>query len=450
MRILQVNTSDVGGGAEGSAWNLFQAYRKRGHESWLAVGFKRSSDPDVLEIPRPKPSALRPRVYEGMARMITPMEAILPGVWRGRHWLNILASGPMGVDLELGREHFHYPGTYRLLRLSPSRPDIVHIHNLHGYYFDLRALPWLSRQAPVVLNLRDSWPLGGHCAHPLGCERWQTGCGRCPHLEVYPGLKRDGTAYNWRRKRAIYARSRLFVTTASQWLMDRVRKSMLSGADYRVIPNGIDLSVFCPGEKGAARRQLGLPADAKIVMMTAHNSWKDLSAMEAALASVSAPGPLLFVCIGKARDEKPLGQGHAIYPPFIKDPNVMAQYYRAADVFFLVSKEEAFGKTLVEAMACGVPVVAAAVGGVPEVVSDGEGGFLLEREDIAGMSRAIERLLRDDPLRAGISIAAAQRGRQFSLDKQADAFLAWYAEILACDVPKPGAIGNPSGKESAQ
>ncbi len=444
MRILQVNTSDIGGGAEGSAWNLFQEYRRRGHESWLAVGFKRSNDPNVFEMPRPRPPVFRARVYGGMAKMIVPVERVLPGVWRARHWLNIAAAGPSTLDMELGREHFHYPGTYRLLRLTPARPEIIHIHNLHGYYFDLCALPRLSRQAPVILNLRDSWPLGGHCAHPLDCDRWQIGCGHCPHLEIYPGLKRDGTAYNWRRKRVIYSRSRLYVATASQWLMDRVKKSMLKGVGYRVIPNGIDMSIFCPGDKVAARKQLCLPPDAKIVMMTAHNSWKDLPAMEAALAKVTAGGPLLFVCIGKKREEKGIGAGRAIYPAFITDPKVMAQDYLAADVFFLVSKEEAFGKTLVEAMACGVPVVAAAVGGVPEVIGDGESGFLFRREDVAGMGQAIGRLLEDSALRSRMSAAAEIRGRHFSLDKQADAFLSWYAEIVEQENRKSESLNVPS------
>jgi glycosyltransferase involved in cell wall biosynthesis len=133
-----------------------------------------------------------------------------------------------------------------------------------GRYFDLRWLPWLSRQLPVILNLRDTWALSGHCAGFQGCERWKTGCGRCPDLDIYPPLERDTTAANWSRKARIYARSRLYVTAPSQWMMDQIAQSMLHAAKSKLISNGIDIETFRPADRDYARRALDLPPDGVI------------------------------------------------------------------------------------------------------------------------------------------------------------------------------------------
>src|SRR5207248_4324578 len=141
-------------------------------------------------------------------------------------------------DYHAGREDFHFPGTRRLLTLTAERPDVVHAHNLHGGYFDLRALPSLSAQVPLILTLHDAWMLSGHCAHSFDCERWRTGCGHCPDLTIFPAIERDATAYNWRRKRSIYSKSKLYISAPSRWLMQRVEDStlQLGAKECRVIP----------------------------------------------------------------------------------------------------------------------------------------------------------------------------------------------------------------------
>ena len=116
------------------------------------------------------------------------------------------------------------------MTLRVSGPSVIHCHNLHSGYFDLRALPWLSRVAPVVLTLHDAWLLSGHCAHSFGCDRWKNGCGACPDLSIPPAIAKDGTAANWKRKRRIFERSQLYVVTPSQWMMDRAQQSILAPA----------------------------------------------------------------------------------------------------------------------------------------------------------------------------------------------------------------------------
>src|SRR5690606_25400666 len=211
------------------------------------------------------------------------------------------------------------------------------------------------------------WLLSGHCAHSLDCERWRTGCGDCPYLDVYPAVRRDETAYNWQRKRDIYRQSRLHITAPSQWLMDRIYDSMLQGVDYRVIPNGIDLARFAPGSREEARSRLGLPQQAKIVLFDAHSAFKDFETVVGALGSVEAADTsLIFICLGRLGEDRRLGDGRLVLPGFVGDPDDLVAYYRAADVYVHAAKAEAFGKSVTEAMACGLPVVATAVGGIPE------------------------------------------------------------------------------------
>ncbi|HVX31203.1 MAG TPA: glycosyltransferase, partial [Nitrolancea sp.] len=279
--VLQVNAFDAGGGAARVASNLAEAARARGHDGWLAVGTKRSDDPHVILISDPRRAGAWSHFWwrlEEAAKDQTDANAEPPARARVARAL----ASPRGfLDYWRGIEDFHYPRSKELLALTARPPNIVHLHNLHGGYFDLRLLPHLSRLVPLVATLHDAWLLSGHCAHSLDCERWLTGCGACPDLTIYPAIRRDATAGNWRRKRAIYAQSRLFVATPSQWLMRKVEQSILAPAvaEARVIPNGVDLSIFRPGDRQAARAELGIPQDAHVLVFAANvirdNVWKD-------------------------------------------------------------------------------------------------------------------------------------------------------------------------------
>lgn len=436
MHILQVNTSDAGGGAEGSAWNLFQAYRSRGHESWLAVGYKRGTNPNVIEISRDQGRSQWAQWLYWIPRQMQVRR--LKGAGKVRQVLMPFAEPYRFLERLRGHEDFNYPGTWDLLNLAPEKPDIIHLHNLHGGYFDLRSLPWLSQQVPVILNMRDAWPLTGHCAHFLDCQRWQEGCGDCPYLNIYPALWQDGTAYNWRRKRDIYAQSRLYVTAPSQWLIEQAQQSMLEAIEYRVIPNGIDLDVFSPGDKGDARRQLGLPVNSKIVLFAAqharNNPYKDFTTIERAMSIIGSDRQsdrVLFVCLGSKGQERQLGNVRAQFVGFESDPERVAQYYRAADLFVHAARAEAFGKTVVEAQACGTPVVATAVGGIPELIEDGVTGFLTPIENPSAMATRVMHVLNNEELRRRMSAKAAKSVSQFSLQRQVDAFLDWYRQLAS-------------------
>lgn len=461
MNILQVCPSDKAGGAEAVAYALFNAYAQRGHSSRLAVAEKRGKSPDVISLGYQKTpwQALWTRVS---ARLATKAGVIF-GAGRASALASNIAYARDRLTWKLGFENFHFPNTRRLLRLTSEKPDIVHAHNLHGAflpaggYFDLRQLPELSAQTPFVLTLHDAWLLSGHCAHSFDCERWKTGCGHCPDLTIYPTLGRDGTAFNWERKRDIYQRSRLYVATPCEWLMHKVRQSMLAPAvvGARVIPNGVDLEVFCPGDMIAARTELGLPADAFVMLFAANsirnNPWKDYNAVRAAVAQLGqAQRNIIFVALGENGDTEHLGSAEIRFVPFESDSTRVARFYRAADVYLHAARADTFPNTVLEALACGTPVIATAVGGIPEQVKswwdcashEAHGtreatGILVTPGDTPGLARAIEALRDDTVVRRQLGEnAAADARKRFDLQRQADDYLQWYQEILASAQPE--------------
>jgi len=408
LAVLQVSTYDLIGGAERVAWNLFQTYRQRGHASWLAVGTKLGTDPDVFLIPGHGRDGLSARLAKALDRM-------------------------------LGIEDFRFPGTRQLLNATERRPDVVHCHNLHGGYFDLRALAWLSRQLPVVVTLHDAWLLSGHCAHSFDCGRWRTGCGRCPDLTIEPAIRRDATGYNWRRKRRVFRASRLCVATPCRWMMEKVKQSMLAPAilEAQVIPNGVDLSTFHPAHKEQARSALGIPVEALVVLFAAtavrQNTWKDYPTVRAGVALTAGQlheREVVFIALGQEGPAERIGSAGVRFVPYQTDPEAVARYYQAADVYVHAARADTFPNTVLEALACGTPVVGTAVGGIPEQIEDGRNGYLVPMGDAPALAERLTRLLSDDGLRRGMGIQATDGARRrFDVSRQADAYLGWYRRL---------------------
>jgi len=440
LRILQVNTSDTGGGAAQVALSLHQAYRQMGHASWLAVGYKWEQTPYAITIPDSTPS-------NGWRKTWYTIGDAVSRLGRGDHGavgigrrLRRFAEPRHFLDWWRGIEDFNAPETWRLLELPPEPPDLLHCHRLHSFPFDLRALPHLSERIPTVLTLHDAWMLSGHCGQSFDCERWKTGCGECPDLSIHPPIRRDATAFNWGRKQEIYARSRLYVATPSHWLMRKVKQSILAPAirEARVISNGVDRSVFRPASRENARSRLGLPGNARILLFAAtplrSNVSKDFETVRAAGARVAErlkDEQVVVVALGEDAPPERSGRALVRFVPFERSPQNVASFYQAADVYVHASMAETFGLAIAEAMACGVPVVATIVGGIPEVVDDGQTGLLVPPRDPAAMADAIERLLTDEALHRSCATRAAEKAAErYDLRLQALAYLDWYREIL--------------------
>ena len=170
--------------------------------------------------------------------------------------------------------------TGRLIeKIKEYNPDIIHLHNIHGFYLDVEELfRYLKGSGkPVVWTLHDCWSFTGHCAHfdYIGCMKWKTGCGNCPQYQsVYPyALFKDNTASNYQRKKAAFTGvPSLTVVTPSRWLAGYARESYLGEYPVQVIPNGIALDKFHPVEKGL-RKKLGF--EGKYILLGVASMWEE-------------------------------------------------------------------------------------------------------------------------------------------------------------------------------
>lgn len=446
MNILQVNTTDQGGGAEKVAVDLWGAYRGLGYGSWLAVGRRNLDESSVFKIPEEATSSVVARLAIGVRPLFGSSVEGSGSGFLGRR-LDDLARFPAPFDKWLGVEDFNFPGSWRVLDLPPAAPDIVHLHNLHGRYFDLRFLPELSRRIPVAMTLHDVWTMTGHCAYTLGCERWESGCGACPDLSIFPAVRRDRTHQNWRRKRDIYKASRIYVATPSRWLMNKVERSMLAPAVAlpRVIHNGVDLSLFRPGDKRDARRRHDVPEDASVLVFASRrvkeHRFKDYPTLRDAISRAAARMSnqrLIFLAIGEDAPDERVGRAEIRFIPYLGDPSAVASVYQAADLYLHAARIEAenFPLAVLEALACGLPVVATAVGGIPEQVEDlsldpdRATGALAPPGDADSLATAIVALLENEELRCRLAGNARRDAeRRFGLEQQTQAYLEWYGAM---------------------
>jgi glycosyltransferase involved in cell wall biosynthesis len=436
MRILVISTFDIGGGAEKIAFDLSRSYLERGHDVRLMVRFKRTSYDWVVEF-NPYESLKRggsvPQRLETWIRSLPQFR----GQYRLVDWIRRSAYPMRWVHKLRGIEDFNYASPKLLLSNSLWKPEVIHAHNLHGDYFDLRSLRELSREMPIVWTLHDAWILSGHCAYFIDCMKWTTGCGHCPDLDRAPKVFGDQTERNLKRKLDIYRSSTLNLATPSKWLMNCVVNAGINAASNRVIEYGVDTRIFRPADRSEARKSVGIPADAFVCLFVAfggksNNPYKDYVTVEKAIEEVTGmigPTKIVFICIG-GEPESPRGAGYH-YIPFIKDPSTLAKYYQAANVLLHAANADNFPCVIIEALACGTPVIATDVGGISEQIDHDGTGFLVPRHDSHAMACHITEMVFHPELSQAIGAKASAIARtRFDLERQANDYLMWFNELL--------------------
>lgn len=320
-----------------------------------------------------------------------------------------------------------------------QQADILHLHNLHGDYFNLWSLPLLSALKPTVWTLHDMHPLTGHCAYSLGCQRWlpETGCGECPSLSAYPRLWRDTTRQLWQDKHAIYAHSSLYLVTPSVWLQRLAEKSLLKEQPLVCIPNGADTSIYHPQDQREARRLLGLPQDALLVGGCADgglaNPWKGGRYVQETVLKLKKYFPSLqFLNIGvKSIPEELQNADWVHHIPYVHEPAQLARLYAALDLLLYPTLADNHPLVCIESLCCGTPIVGFATGGVPEIVRDGLDGLLVPTREGTALIKAATTLLQDADLRKKMGKeAAASAAQRFNLTLFAQRYEKAYEEAL--------------------
>ncbi len=344
-----------------------------------------------------------------------------------------------GAGRRVGLQYLWYPSGRRIL----SHPwvktaSIIQIYNTHGGYLSHRLLPDLVARAPVVWRLSDMWAMTGHCAYAGPCGRWRDGCGSCPDLERYPAIPIDTTALLWRIKQRTYATAHPTIVAPSRWLETLARQSPLfAGSTVEHIDTGVDTTVYRPIDKASARAVLGLESDARLLLFSAHvvddDERKGSATAIAALNQVPPRENLAIALLGLGGESWVGKLPHPIIPlGFLRDDRLLAAAYAAADLLIVPSSVENLPNSILEAMACGTPVVAFDTGGIGELVRHRETGWLAPAGDVSRLAEGIDRLVGDDferkrLARNGVALIASD----FTAEREAAEYLALYDRLLA-------------------
>lgn len=263
--------------------------------------------------------------------------------------------------------------TKKLLnRLDEIQPDIIHVHNIHGYYINIEMLFDYIRAngIKVVWTLHDCWSFTGHCAwfDMCGCDKWKTGCHHCEQLNTYPvSIVMDSSVWNWKKKKELFTGLNVTLVTPCNWLSQLVKQSFLKDYPLRVIYNGIDLNTFKITEMKGVREKYGL--NEKPIILGVASEWTPRKGLNDFIEMSKIMQDVQFVVVGLSDDQIKSIPNTLKGIKRTDSKTELAGLYSLAAVFFNPTYEDNFPTTNIEALACGTPVVTYDTGGSPELLA---------------------------------------------------------------------------------
>lgn len=338
----------------------------------------------------------------------------------------------------LGIEGFGtYFSTQRLLNyIKKNKFDLIHFHNLHGYYLNfysfVKSLKKLNMK--IVWTLHDEWPILGRGTCQIEDKIWNRS--RRAELSLYPKsyffnfsnlvlkMKRKHFAYHWNPA----------LVCPSKWLANKVKNSYLKKFRVEIIPNGVDVNVFKPKNKIEIRKKLNLPISKKIILFVAEklsNEIKGVRYFFEALKYLKNNNYLVITVGHRINLDKKFPESIRVRQfGYLSNQYLLSDVYNSADIFCITSLVDNFPFTVLEAMACGVPVIGFRVGGIPEQVPD-DCGILIEPNNIRDLAEAIDYLLKDESKIRYFSENCQKRViNNYSLEIFKNKYLNLYKEIL--------------------
>lgn len=331
------------------------------------------------------------------------------------------------------------PELWPIERLNPALSalrsyDILHAHDITNA-LAVQTLAWLARYRPLVWTLHDCSPFTGGCLNPQTCVRFRDHCGRCPQQGIWPlqGLF-DFTAPMLARKRRFAATTRFTPLAPSGWMADLAASSGFFPRP-RVVSNGIDLSVFRPIPKDQARQRLDLPKDRPLIAICSSHLGDVRKGTRIAfdLARTARDCSPLVLAIGRrdATIQQDFSALDTRFSSYLTDRAILALWCSAADLMLYCSLADNQPLTVMEAMACGTPVIGFATGGIPELVDQDENGWLAPTGDVPALSKQILDILGDrGRLQRWSEAAAAKAAREFGWERSLAAHIALYQSLL--------------------
>lgn len=269
--------------------------------------------------------------------------------------------------------------------------DLLHIHNLHGYYLNYEKLLLAWKDRPIVWTWHDMWGATGRCGISFDCSGWQNGCSKCPHKDYYPAAWVDFAAAEFSAKSKLFASlQNLAVVSPSQWLADIATERQIFKQPVWVIPNPVDIAQYQVIETTEAKSALGLDLAERYLLFIAADC-KNTNKGYNDFLQIIEQNNLRGLVVGAPPTKR---SNRIIYAGAIRDAKILSKYYSAADLMIITSKQENYPNTVMESMACGTPVMGYAVGGIPSQLPDFWDG-VVPLNDIQNLTDKIKRFLKN-------------------------------------------------------
>jgi glycosyltransferase involved in cell wall biosynthesis len=400
MKIVHVNYYDIKGGAAKAAYRLHCSLLNAGHESIMLVAEKFSDDNSVrvaFSANELKWIHIKQRIESFICRLPRRTHDLA-------HALNLFNS--------------------RLPEyINSLKPDMVHLHWINGCMLSIKDIARIN--GPIAWTLHDNWVYcGAEHYHKLNNDAFKNS---------YCGIFSINNL-TWRRKCKAWANMPFSIATPSRWIGKEANESVLLGEkNITVIPNGVDIDVFKPYNKTLIKQKLGIAENKLVVAFGAF-----------AVNDKNKGGPELLTALNilyqkyKSQIEVLLiGHGEINLPfkihstGYISDDLEIAEFYSAADIFILPSKQDNLPNMIMEAMACGTPSVGFSTGGIPDMIDHKINGYLAEAFDCKDFANGIQRLL-DSPEYDKICCNAREKVEdKFNINNIATQYIELYKQVLA-------------------
>lgn len=412
MKVALLNTFDIEGGAAIASYRLHRGLVSSGINSTLIVQTKHSDDPSVSG-PISNQQKLINQLRPAADRLLNAAYRSRGKAMFSTAWL------PSGV----------------VKRIEAITPDLVHLFWVTGGFIQIEAIGKIAR--PMVWTLHDMWPFTGGCHYDDGCGRFLQRCGSCPLLGSRN--QSDLSHFNINRKHKSWSNAPITVVATSKWLAEMARSSsVFMNKQIEIIPNGIDIERYKPIDKLVARQAWGLPLDKRLILFSAFGGASDKRKgnqhLVPALQKLVSQGwadDLELVVVGASHPGKMPDLGVKVhFMGRLHDEISQVLLYSAVDATIAPSEQENLSNTVMESLACGTPVVAFDIGGMPDLIEHQASGYLaipFEHEDLA---RGIAWVLENDVRHKQLAMCArASVEQKYALGTVVERYLSLYRSL---------------------
>lgn len=266
--------------------------------------------------------------------------------------------------------------TERFLKWADEfNPDLLWLHNIHGYYINVEMLfEWIKKRPnmQVKWTLHDCWAFTGHCSYFtfINCDKWKNGCESCPQKKAYPASYiYDNSRNNFERKKKAFTGVRnMTVITPSKWLADLVGKSFLKEYPIEVHHNNIDTEIF-KNRPSKFKEKYGI--ENKKIILGVASEWDKRKGLDDFIKLYNMlDDEYKIVLVGLSDKQLSKIPNGIIGISRTKNATRLAEIYSAADVFFNPTYEDNYPTVNLEAEACGTRVITYKTGGAPETLKN--------------------------------------------------------------------------------